>query len=164
MKVEKPKLNNTEKEEKKRRFDTVFGIYIAAFVGFVLNILADIIKDWVFGEQTFNLFQKEVIAILFLLLIVSVVFLEFFIYDFRHELSLDQKFWSRFFDYFGNKHWLSSRVTKIPKILFSIFKWCVWILFASLFFLASFPVFVVWILISIIFNLGKKQSVKKFEE
>lgn len=157
----KLELSLAEKEERKRRFDTVFGIYIAAVIGFILNILAEIIKDWIFDGEVFSLFQKEVIAILVLLLIISTIFLEFFIFDFRHELSFDQKFWSRFFDYFGNKHWLSSRVAKIPKIILNIFKWCLWVSFSSLFFVMSVPVFVIWVLISIIFNLGKKKNLKE---
>lgn len=157
----KLELSLAEKEERKRRFDTVFGIYIAAVIGFILNILADLLRGWMFAGEVFSLLQKELIALLVLLLIISIIFLEFFIFDFRHELTFDQKFWSRFFDYFSNKHWLSRRVTKISKIILNIFKWSIWALFSGLFFVTSLPVFVIWVLISIIFNLGKKKVLKK---
>lgn len=90
-----------ENKEKNKRFDFTFGIIIAAVIGFLLNLLANIYYD-IFIVNSLkweNIDQTQFVGIL-LALIGMFGFLQFFIDDYRNEFKINKSFLKRFKDYF----------------------------------------------------------------
>jgi len=91
-------------KEKTRRFNVIMGIFVAAVLGFLLNLLANLYYA-LFMTQTLkwgqvNHMQVYGIVLLFLAL---VGFLKFFIDDYENDVELNTGFLKRYVNYFFYK-------------------------------------------------------------
>jgi len=91
-------------KEKIRRFNVTLGIFVAAILGFLLNLLANLYYS-MFITQTLkwsgvNHMQVYGIILLFLGLIG---FLKFFIDDYENDFEFNTSFFKRYINYFFYK-------------------------------------------------------------
>jgi len=144
----------------------ILGIFSAAIIGFVLNIYANMYYVmFVTGEQKLGDFSTSGILFPTFAFIVTCAFLQFLIYDYRHEMDFSHSFFGRFFDYFENVFWFG-RVTKsVNKITVFIFKWFFAIAIAVYFYnVSAFFVLGTWLFLIACWILGRfiyKQRYKK---
>ena len=90
-----------DKIEQKKRTDLVIGIAVAAVIGFVLNLLANLYYD-IFITSTLSwdeVNHPQVYGVI-LALIGLIGLLEFFIYDYKNDLEVNKGFLKRYFNYF----------------------------------------------------------------
>jgi|GEM_PF-6700818 len=140
-------------EEKKKRFDITFGIIVAGIFGFLINILASIVYNYFFLVNP-DPIRWDFFGLLLGALLISIVFLQFIVRDFKNELILNRSFFERFFDYYENEHWLSSRVIKVSQVFYLIFKWIIWLVFLIGSYRTSKLLAGIVVLITILFHAG----------
>jgi hypothetical protein len=90
-----------DKIEQKKRTDLVIGIAVAAVIGFVLNLLANLYYDiFITGTLTWNKVNHTQVYAITLALVGLIGLLEFFIYDYKNDLEENKGFLKRYFNYF----------------------------------------------------------------
>lgn len=88
-------------KEKNKRFDLTFGIIIAALVGFLLNLLANLYYDlFIVHSVVWEKVDHTQVFGMVLGLIGMFGFLQFFIEDYKNELRISKTFLKRFYEYF----------------------------------------------------------------
>lgn len=91
-------------EEKNKRFDFVWGIILAAILGFLLNLLANVYYDlFIVKTVLWEKVNQEQVFIIILLLLGLVGFLGFLIDDYRNEMKISRNFLQRYWQYFFYK-------------------------------------------------------------
>ena len=121
-----------DKIEQKKRTDLVIGIAVAAVVGFVLNLLANLYYDlFITGTLIWDKVNHSQVYAVTLALVGLIGLLEFFIYDFKNDLEVNKSFLKRYFNYF----FYNFTPGKIIRIVAGIYIFSVLIGFMILFYI-----------------------------
>ncbi len=91
-------------KEKIRRFNVTLGIFVAAILGFLLNLLANLYYS-IFITHTLKWSGADHVQVYGILLIflALVCFLKFFIDDYENDFELNTSFFKRYINYFFYK-------------------------------------------------------------
>ncbi|MDD2495082.1 MAG: hypothetical protein PHE29_07820 [Tissierellia bacterium] len=140
-------MNKKEKKEIIQRTNFVLGIIVASIIGFVLNVYANIFYDAVVtGKEQFSNINSFSIALLFIILMYMIAFLQFLIYDYQNEINLDRSFFKRFSDYYDNIFWFSRLMNRINKFMGFVIKLFLFVLSAFVIVnLFGWPITILWI-------------------
>jgi len=120
----------------KQRQDIVLGVVLAMIAGFLINTISSIFYDVVVSKTLlFQDISKNLLAVLFIALVIFESFLEFLIYDVRQgqDVYINKKFWSRYLDFFDNKHWAHRTALSVASITWLVVKWLLWFSFVVAF-------------------------------
>lgn len=87
--------------EQKKRVDAVLGIMLAAVLGFVLNVLANVYYAMFITHQTtWNRVDHIQLYGFGFVLVALLGFLDFFIYDYENKVEVNRSFLKRYLNYF----------------------------------------------------------------
>ncbi len=92
---------DSEKLEQKNRTEIVWGIIVAGFAGFLLNLLANTYYDlFIYKTVTWDKIDHMQILGASLLLLAVIGLLSFFVSDYKNKLEVNRSFLKRYSDYF----------------------------------------------------------------
>lgn len=158
-------MNKKEKKEKIQRTASAAGIVVASIIGFSLNVYANMYYDlFVTGNEQFSNMNTLSIALLFIILMYAISFLQFLVYDYENELNLDRPFWGRYLYYHENVFWFSKVTNRINNFFITIVK--IILLIISVILASSFgwAVTVLWIIFVLHKRILKFVSVSQHDK
>lgn len=153
----------TEQREYKDRYEMVLGIFVAGAFGFILNLFSNLVYDvWVTGDKQFADISPSAVNFIFYGFILTEAFLEFLIYDYKNEPTLNKNLGKRFLKYIFTRHWFMKGVEKATKWTLFIIKWTIWSLYVVVsFFTAQFEALVFLLAVTAVFQLIKYYKISK---
>lgn len=93
-----------DNKEKIRRFDVILGIFVAAILGFLLNLLANLYYA-IFITHSLKWSQADHVQVygIVVLFLALIGFLKFFIDDYENDFEFNTSFFKRYVNYFFYK-------------------------------------------------------------
>jgi hypothetical protein len=159
-------VEETEEDrlEYRRRFDLVLAIVLAATLGLILNVFANIYYDAFLVKTTnLNSYDPLNVATLSGFFLVVAAFLQFLVYDYKNKLQMEKGFWKRYVTFLTEDFVLSRIAQRVQRVIvFFLFSYIGAVIFLVIAGLLGLIVFVgVLILSFIIMATRDRIKVKK---
>lgn len=146
-----------DQKERHERVTFVFGIIVAAVIGFALNIYANIYYEvFMLGTKSMSAYNQLATLIPGFVLIYSLGLLSFLVYDYKNKIAMDRPFLQRLFEYYENVFWPTKFASRVSRFFVFVFKWTfAFVIGLALFQTSGLLALSIWIGMLVLWQIGK---------